>query len=77
MLDDLIFVTWRQFVYYFLSSDNESLRDNGGTLAVGDKSDPETIYTLFGVSKKVFKQAIGALYKQKQIEIEKMAIRLI
>ncbi len=47
----------------------QSLRDNGGTLAVGDKSDPETIYTLFGVSKKVFKQAIGALYKQKQIEI--------
>jgi len=55
----------------------QSLRDNGGTLAVSDKSNPETIYALFGVSKKVFKQAIGALYKQKQIEIEKTTIRLI
>lgn len=55
----------------------QMLRDNGGALAVGDKSEPETIYALFGVSKKVFKQAIGALYKQKLIEIEKNAIRLI
>jgi predicted RNA-binding protein (virulence factor B family) len=54
-----------------------ALRENGGELAVGDKSDPETIYSLFNVSKKVFKQAIGALYKQKQIEIEKNAIRLV
>jgi predicted RNA-binding protein (virulence factor B family) len=55
----------------------ETLRENGGELAVGDKSDPETIYALFSVSKKVFKQAIGALYKQKQIEIEKNAIKLV
>jgi predicted RNA-binding protein (virulence factor B family) len=54
-----------------------ALHENGGELAVGDKSDPETIYALFNVSKKVFKQAIGALYKQKQIEIEKNAIRLV
>lgn len=52
------------------------LQENGGELAVGDKSDPNTIYALFGISKKVFKQAIGALYKQKRIEIEKHAIRL-
>ena len=55
----------------------QMLHDNGGELAVGDKSDPEKIYTLFGVSKKVFKQAIGALYKQKLIEIGKLTIRLI
>ncbi len=54
----------------------QMLRENGGELAVGDKSEPDTIYALFSVSKKVFKQAIGALYKQKQIEIEKNAIRL-
>ncbi|MDD5228881.1 MAG: S1-like domain-containing RNA-binding protein [Methylococcales bacterium] len=53
------------------------LRDNGGELAVSDKSEPEKIYTLFGVSKKVFKQAIGALYKQKLIEIKQATIRLI
>lgn len=55
----------------------QMLRDNGGELAVGDKSEPEQIYALFGISKKVFKQAIGALYKQKKIEIEKIKIRLI
>lgn len=55
----------------------QMLRDNGGALAVSDKSEPEKIYALFGVSKKVFKQAIGALYKQKLIEIEKTTIRLI
>ncbi len=54
----------------------QTLRDNGGELAVSDKSEPETIYALFGVSKKVFKQAIGALYKQKHIIIEKTTIRL-
>jgi predicted RNA-binding protein (virulence factor B family) len=54
----------------------QMLRDNGGELAVSDKSDPEKIYALFGVSKKVFKQAIGALYKQKLITIEKTSIRL-
>ncbi len=55
----------------------QMLRENGGMLAVGDKSDPDTIYTLLGVSKKVFKQAIGALYKQKLITIETATIQLI
>lgn len=55
----------------------QMLQENGGELAVGDKSEPEQIYKLFGVSKKVFKQAIGALYKQHKIEIEKTKIRLI
>lgn len=52
------------------------LHENGGAMTVSDKSPPETIYALFGVSKKVFKQAIGALYKQKQIVIEPTRIRL-
>lgn len=55
----------------------QMLRDNGGELAVSDKSEPEKIYALFGVSKKVFKQAIGALYKHKLIQIEKTTIRLM
>lgn len=52
------------------------LHENGGAMTVSDKSPPETIYALFGVSKKVFKQAIGALYKQKQIVIDPTRIRL-
>ena len=55
----------------------QMLQENGRELAVGDKSEPQQIYALFGVSKKVFKQAIGALYKQHKIEIEKTTIRLI
>jgi predicted RNA-binding protein (virulence factor B family) len=55
----------------------QMLHENGGVLAVSDKSEPDAIYTLFGVSKKVFKQAIGALYKQKLIQIERASIRLI
>lgn len=47
----------------------QQLQDNGGTLAVSDKSPPEVISGLFGVSKGNFKKAIGALYKQGQIVI--------
>ena len=46
-------------------------------MAVHDKSEPELIYSLFRCSKKAFKQAIGALYKQKIIYIEPEGIRLI
>ncbi|MEY3881249.1 MAG: hypothetical protein RIQ94_2045 [Pseudomonadota bacterium] len=53
------------------------LKANGGVLMLGDKSPPEAIYATFGVSKKVFKQAIGALYKQQLITIEKGEIRLV
>ncbi|MEQ1545923.1 S1-like domain-containing RNA-binding protein [Methyloglobulus sp.] len=53
------------------------IKDNQGFLPLSDKSPPDTIYSTFGVSKKVFKQAIGALYKKKLILIEKDGIRLI
>jgi uncharacterized protein len=53
------------------------LKDNQGFLALSDKSPPEAIYGAFGVSKKVFKQAIGALYKKKLVLIEKDGIKLI
>lgn len=52
------------------------LKDNHGFLALSDKSPPDAIYGAFKVSKKVFKQAIGALYKQKLVLIEKDGIRL-
>ena len=54
-----------------------ALKANNGVLSLSDKSPPETIYAAFGVSKKVFKQAIGALYKQQQISIEKTGIKLL
>jgi len=53
------------------------LKENDGFLAVSDKSDPELIVKLFGISKKTYKKAVGALYKNKQITIEDNGIRLI
>jgi len=53
------------------------LKANNGVLTLSDKSPPEAIYAAFGVSKKVFKQAIGALYKQQLITIDKNGIKLV
>jgi predicted RNA-binding protein (virulence factor B family) len=55
----------------------ESLKAQGGYIAVHDKSDPDLIYSLFRCSKKAFKQAIGSLYKQKLITIEPQGIKLV
>lgn len=54
----------------------KTLTGHAGFMAITDKSPPELIYQRFGVSKKVFKQAIGRLYKQRQIIIEDGGIRL-
>lgn len=53
------------------------LRENGGSLPVSDKSDPQVISGLFGVSKGNFKKAIGGLYKQGQIVIHADRIELV
>ncbi|MBD8605091.1 GntR family transcriptional regulator [Pseudomonas sp. CFBP 8771] len=55
----------------------DKLRANQGTLAVSDKSDPQVISDLFGVSKGNFKKAIGALYKDGQIVIHADRIELV
>ena len=55
----------------------DALKVQNGFLPVHDKSPAEEIYSLFGCSKKSFKQAIGALYKKKLISIEPTGIRLI
>lgn len=53
------------------------LESHDGFMAVSDKTPPEVIYKLFGISKKVFKQAIGRLYKERYILIENSGIRRI
>ena len=55
----------------------DKLRANAGSLAVSDKSDPQVISDLFGVSKGNFKKAIGALYKEGRIVIHADRIELI
>lgn len=54
-----------------------TLAQYGGYVALTDKSDPQLIYDTFFVSKKVFKQAIGGLYKQRKIMLEEEGIRLM
>jgi predicted RNA-binding protein (virulence factor B family) len=54
----------------------EKLQAKGGHLPYHDKTAPEEIRAAFGVSKKAFKQAIGALYRDQRIRIEPDGIRL-
>jgi len=53
------------------------LNKQDGFAPVHDKSDPALISDLFGMSKGAFKKAIGGLYKQRIISIEKDGIRLL
>jgi uncharacterized protein len=55
----------------------DKLIENDGYLPITDKSSPEVISKLFGISKKNYKKAIGALYKRKHIILEKDGIKLI
>ena len=53
------------------------LWENDGFLPLNDKSNPEMIYASLGISKKAFKRTVGALYKEKKIEITDDGIKLI
>ncbi|MFT4924206.1 MAG: putative RNA-binding protein (virulence factor B family) [Phenylobacterium sp.] len=54
----------------------DELQKLGGYLAISDKSPPEVIYRKFSVSKRIYKQTIGGLFKQGLITIEPKGIRL-
>jgi hypothetical protein len=45
-----------------------------GFLALTDKSSAEDIYREFGISKKAFKQALGALYKERKVRLEEHGV---
>lgn len=53
------------------------LTEKGGFLPLTDKTTPEIIYNLFGVSKKKYKMALGGIYKKKLITIEPDGIKLV
>ena len=53
------------------------LHENGGRCNLGDKSDAELIYDRFHVSKKVFKRAVGDLYRRHLISIGDEELHLI
>jgi len=54
----------------------EILKAANNYLELTDKSDPALIKHRLGMSKKAFKRAIGALYKQRLIRLEKDGIYL-
>lgn len=53
------------------------LRASRGFLRLNDDSHPEDIKTVLKMSKKTFKKAIGALYREKKIEIREDGIHLV
>lgn len=55
----------------------EELKAAGGFLPLHDKSSPDEIKNLLGLSKKLFKKAIGTLYKDKVIAIKEDGIELL
>ena len=55
----------------------EELKAEGGHLPYHDKSSPEEIRAAFGVSKKAFKQAVGALYRDRRIHLVPGGIRQV
>ena len=50
--------------------------DYEGELPFDDKADPEKIHAVFGMSKAAFKRAVGALYKERRIELSDGRIRM-
>ena len=53
------------------------LAQQNGYLPYHDKSSPEDIYNVFGMSKKTFKMTLGKLYKEKKIELTKTGIKSV
>ncbi len=54
----------------------QKIHQEGGCLNITDKCSPDIIYSTFNVSKKNYKKAIGALYKQRLIIIDDKGIKL-
>lgn len=54
----------------------KKLQEGDGTLGLSDKSPADLIELHLGVSKRVFKMAIGQLFKERKIVIESDHIRL-
>jgi len=53
------------------------IKDRGGFLDLNDKSDPDRIKEICGMSKSSFKKAVGRLLKNQKIQFEGNGIKLI
>lgn len=77
--DNRIDLSLRQEGYDGVATSAESLlsiiKENGGSLPVGDDSSPEQIHSATQMSKKVFKRAVGMLLKRGAITADRFEIR--
>ena len=55
----------------------QMLREHGGVLGVNDHSEPQDVARLTGMSKKVFKRALGMLLKQGKVRQTEHGIETI
>lgn len=53
------------------------LKEHGGVLGVNDRSDPQDVARLTGMSKKVFKRALGMLLKQGKVRQTEHGIEVV
>ncbi len=79
--DGKIDLTLEKQGYVRIDTASQSILDiiskAGGFLPYNDKTDPEIIYNIFGVSKKAFKQSIGNLFKQRLILISEKGVQKV
>lgn len=79
--DDKIDVTLRKSGHHEVNESEmfilEYLKRNGGFMDMNDDSNPEEIKHKLKMSKKTFKKAIGALYRQKIVELKPDGVYLI
>ena len=55
---------------------HEALQAAEGFLPLHDKSSPEEVSRCLGMSKKLFKKALGGLLKRRQVELVELGVRL-
>lgn len=79
--DGKLDLSTRQKAYRQMDKDSEyilqKMRENGGYLALHDKSDPELIQEELEMSKNAFKRAIGRLWKEHKINILENGIEIV
>ena len=79
--DGKLDLSLRQKAYVQMDADSalilDKLKQAGGSLPYQDKSSADEIKEEFNLSKAAFKRAIGRLYKERVIVIEKDGIRLV
>ena len=79
--DGKLDLSLRQKAYVQMDADSalilDKLKQAGRSLPYQDKSSAEEIKEEFNLSKAAFKRAIGRLYKERAIVIEKDGIRLV